>query len=1011
MFDFSDKKNIGKEYKNFVLLSIDDIPDYKAKGVYLRHKTTGLEIYHIIKDDKENLFAFAFRTIAKDNLGCAHIMEHSTLCGSEKYPLKEPFTTLASTSLNTFLNALTYPDKTVYPGASVVKDDYFNMMDVYADAVFFPKLDYETFLQEGHRLEMDENGKLSIQGVVYNEMKGNYSSFQQVTYEEQIYAMFPNSYPSFDSGGDPLEIPNLTYQQFLEFHQKFYNPDNCLLFLYGDIPTSVQIDFLDERFISRIEKKYNCTKTIKNYDSKLPLIKNEIRDLQKLELLKESTLKTAIVPDSGATGNFVSLSWYTGKSNIEKYYLSEVLSGNDSSPLSLALKNSKLGDDISCGNFGQYLEEIFSAGIFGVKKGDEQKVFDLIQKTILEIYEKGIDEKDIDSAVMGIDFNLREENRYFGPPSIQIMEKVAKSWVNGKSCYDQLTPISSFEVVKNKIKSDKNYTKNLIKKYFIDNDVVVKFISEPSPKYFEERNNAEQKLIEKLEKNLDKNKLKKDLDELHKYQQHIETPETTSCIPTTKLSSLTPDVEVPTTELKFVNGSDGSKIPLFVSKEETKGLFYVDLLFPFDRLEPKYFQYVPFLSNVITNLGWNGKRWDECITESSCVMGDVWGRITLGKSSDIKPVQDYISKFDNKDFFNRQWIGISCKALTQMAEKSLALLSEIVTKMSFDDEERFNSLVQELISEKKANFISHGLEYATKRASALKSANSALVEILYGVSQLYTIKNYSKENAKKTLEIFKYIYTECIKAGGIIHITADDDSLNKILPLIEKFVKDAKITKLLPAKKLSLEELKPYIAQVDAIQDISKPQILQFDSQTGYVAVSSDIDTEFLSKKAAAQNVFASWFSMHSLWDKIRTSGGAYGAGLSIDNIGNKAMMWTYRDPTPEKSIKAYLDALEEISKTEIPLEDIEKTIVYCYGDAIVPLSPKDRGSRSFESMIYANPLEFIKIRLEKMFTVTPEDVKKIAEKDYELAKNQNNKVIFCNKNTKCIGNYIKIPL
>ena len=171
MFDFLDSENIGKEYKGFVLCSIDDVPDYKAKGVFLRHKRTGLEVYHVIKDDKENMFAFAFRTVSKDSKGTAHIMEHSTLCGSEKYPLKEPFNTLAATSLNTFLNALTYPDKTVYPGASVVRSDYFNMMDVYADSVFFPKLDYTTFIQEGHRLEMDENGKLSIQGVVYNEMK------------------------------------------------------------------------------------------------------------------------------------------------------------------------------------------------------------------------------------------------------------------------------------------------------------------------------------------------------------------------------------------------------------------------------------------------------------------------------------------------------------------------------------------------------------------------------------------------------------------------------------------------------------------------------------------------------------------------------------------------------------------------------------------------------------------------------------------------------------------------
>lgn len=1009
MFDFLDKNNIGKDYKDFLLISIDDIPDYKAKGIYLRHKKTGLEIYHILKDDKENLFAFCFRTISKDNLGTAHIMEHSTLCGSEKYPLKEPFTTLSSTSLNTFLNALTYPDKTVYPGSSVVHDDYFNMLDVYADAVFFPKLDYATFIQEGHRLEMDENGKLSIQGVVYNEMKGNYSSFHHVVFDEQINAMFPNSYPSFESGGDPLEIPNLTYEQFLNFHQKFYNPDNCLLFLYGDIPTAEQLDFFDERFISRIENKYNCKNEIKNYDSKRPLIKDEIQELKKLNLLEKSSYKKVIAPDSGATGNFVSMNWYTGKVDMEKYYLSEVLFGNDSSPFSLALKTSNLGDDVNCGNFGQFAEEFFSIGLFGVKKDDEQKVYDLIEKTIHKIYEDGICQEDIDSAIMGIDFYLREVNRYFGPPSIQIMEKVLKSWMNGNACNSNLTPISSFEKIKQKIKADKNFTKNLIKKYFIDNKVIVKFVAEPSSKFFEERNKSESELIKNLEKNLDKNQLKKDLDELHQYQQHIETPEETSCIPTTKLSSLNSKIERPVTNLQFIKGFDGSEIPLFISKEETNGIFYLDVLFPFDRLEPKYFQYIPFLSNVITNLGWNNKSWDECISESACVMGDVWGKFTTGKLSDVKEVQDYISKYKDYNFYGRQWLGISCKALTSMAEKTLSLLAEIITTMSFSDENRFGTLIQELISEKKAILVDSGLDYASKRAKCLLGPLQALSEILNGISQLYTVENYAKNSLRESLNIFEYIYKECLKSGGIVHITADEDSLNKILPLLEKFVQNAKITKLLPAKKITLEELKPYISQNDAIEN-KNIQIINYDSQTGYAFVSSPA-SEYLSKESASEIILASWLKSHTLWDKIRTTGGAYGSGVEADSLEKTLSFWSYRDPNPEKSLEVYLESLKEICENDFPKEDIEKTIVSCYGDVIVPVSPKDRGARSFTSMIYGISPDFKQINLNNLFEVTPQDVKNAAKRLYDLSQKQNQKAIFCNKSDKSIGNNIKIPL
>ena len=1010
MFNFLDSNNINQSYKGFTLLSIDDIPDYKSKGVYLRHKRTGLEVYHIIKDDKENLFAFAFRTISKDSLGTAHIMEHSTLCGSEKYPLKEPFSTLVGTSVNTFLNALTYPDKTVYPAASLIRDDYFNMMDVYADAVFFPKLEHVTFIQEGHRLELDENNNLSIQGVVYNEMKGNYSSFAQVAFKDQISAMFPDSFPQYESGGDPLEIPNLTYQAFLDFHQKFYNPDNCLLFLYGDIPTADQLDFLDQRFISRIEKKYNRIKDVENADSKLPVIKKEIKDLQELKLLTKSTEIRTLAPDTGATGNYVTMNWYTGEVNIEKYYLSEVIGGNDSSPLARALKESGLGDEVNCGNFGQFVQEIYSAGLWGVKKGNEKKVYDLIEKTIHEIYEKGIDQKDIDSAIMGIDFSLREENRYWGPVSIQIMEKVLKGWSNGKACPSLLTPITSFEALKKKLKEDKDFTRKLIKKYFIDQKVVVKFVSEASPEYFKQRNKAEENLIKKLEVNLDKAALKKDLEELHAYQQHVETPEETACIPTTKISSLDTKLDLPKIELKTIKASDGSDLSLFVSDEETNGLFYLDVLFPFDRLDAKYLPYLPFFSSTLTNLGWNGKKWDECIAECGCIMGDIWGRITTGFSGDSELSRKFVEKYKDYNFCNRQWIGISCKALSSMAKESLDLFSEIITEMSFDDEKRLSSLIQELKSEKKAGLVSGGRDYALKRARALSSPNQALSEIFWGISQLATVKTYTKQKVSETLKIFKYIYEECLKAGAVLHITADKESLKTILPMLEDFVQKSKLTKLLPGKEYSLEELKPFIYQSDYAEDLSKPQLIKVSSQTGYAAVSSPA-SQYLTKEAAAENVFSAWFNMHTLWDRIRMTGGAYGASFWPDNIEKTGIMTTYRDPSPEKSVQVYLEALKEISQTELPQEEIEKTIVSCYGDAIVPLCPKDRGARAFECFLYGNPVEFKQIRMDYLLKVTSKEVKNAAENLYSAAKKENHQVIFCDKSKKIGGNIIQIPL
>ncbi len=1013
MFNFTDSNNIGKSYKDFVLLSIDDIPDYKAKGLYLRHKITGLEVYHIVKEDKENLFAYAFRTLDKTSRGVAHIMEHSVLCGSEKYPLKEPFITLASTSLNTFLNALTYPDKTVYPGASVVHADYFNMMDVYGDAVFFPKLDHATFIQEGHRLEMDESGKLSIQGVVYNEMKGNYSSFQPIAFGDLIAAMFPDSYPAFESGGDPLHIPELTYQEFLDFHQKFYSPDNCLLFLYGDIPTEEQLDFIDQRFISRLIKKYDCRQggAISEIDtsSSLPLIKKEIRELQTLKFLEKSCSIKTFAPKTGSSGSLVTLNWYSGRANMEKLFLCEALCGNDSSPLARALKDSKLGDEVQFQSFGQFREEFFSAGLWGVKKGSEEKVFSLVEKTLNQLYQTGISKEDIDSAIMGIDFALREVNRYWGPFSIQLMEKALKGWCNGDACVSQLNPITSFEKVKATLRSDPDYTKKLIKKYFLDKDIAIRFVSEPSDKYFKERAEIENCMIERMEKTLDKVQLKKDLDELHEYQQHIETSEETACIPTTKISELDSHIDVPEASLEFVSGADGCEVPLFVSKEETNGIFYVDVLFPFDRLEPKYVQHIPFLADVITNLGWNGKGWDKCTSQSSCVMGDIWGRTLCGFVCNVPQCQAEAEKYKKYNFCGRNWIGLICKALTEKADEAFDMLAEIITKMDFEDEKRLGTLIGELKAEKKNSIVTNGREYAQKRARAAWSPHLAMNEIMWGISQLHTVSGYKKQNAKNILKNFSYMYDECIKSGGIIHITADEESLKKLRPLIEKFAVNAGITKLLPGHQYTIEELSPYVRQFEACNS-EECQLLKVASQTGYAAAITPA-APFLTKEAASEMIFASWLSNHTLWDKIRTTGGAYGASSWTDNIEGQLIMSTYRDPSPVKSIEVYLQSLRELCSSPIPKDEVEKTIVSLYGNAIVPVSPKDRGARSFEGMLYGNPQYFRQIRIDNILEVTEDDVEKACDRIYEASIKKCTKAVFCDKKDIFAGNNIRIPL
>lgn len=1010
MFNFTDSANIGKDYKDFVLLGIDDLPDFKTKAVYLRHKKTGLEVYHILAEDKENLFAFAFRTIAKDSLGAAHIMEHSTLCGSQRFPLKEPFTTLAGQSLNTFLNAMTYPDKTVYPAASLVPSDYFNMMDVYADAVFFPKLDYTTFIQEGHRLEIDDKGKVSIQGVVYNEMKGNYSSFFQIAFSQLVGAMYPDSYPAFDSGGDPIEIPNLTYEQFLDFHQKFYNPDNCLLFLYGDIPTSQQLDFITERFISRIEKKYNCNGVIPNYDSKTPIVKDSVKELMTLKFQPESVDIKDYACDAGSTGSLVTANWYSGEYNCEKAYLSEVLCGNDSSPVSKILKDSGLGDDLVCGNFGQFPTEIFSFGLSGVKKGNEKKVYDLVDKTIHNLYENGINQQDIDSAIMGIDFNLREQKRYGGPYSIRLMEFVLKGWSVGKPCSLRLSPISDFEALKKKIRGDQNFTKELINKYFISNKTQVRFISEPSALYFKEREKIEKEITEKLQQKADLKQLKEEMEALHKEQQRKETPEELACIPHTKISELDAKVEYPEPTLEYLKSNDGGKIPLFINDVKTNGIFYIDVCFPFDCLKPEDFQYITFLADVLTNLGWNNIKWDQCIADSACIMGDTYSGILSGTTCESAGSSKMMEKYKDDNFIGRYWLCISCKALTSYAKPTLDLFSTIITTMDFKDTKRLNMLLNELIADTKSNFASEGRSLSARWARSLCSVNTTMKEILYGISQADTVMKYKKMKPARLLQKFEQIYHQCVGEGSIVHVYADTDSLKEIKPMLQPFVETAKLKELKPAKKLTVEMLKPYVYGYKTCEDKFAQTDIKTDSQTGYGVIVSE-SSSYFTKEISAELVLVNWLNTHALWDKLRTTGGAYGASCTVDGVNGLSVMGTYRDPSPEKSLQVYLETLKELQEMDFTQDEIERTIVTIYGDRICPDSPKAVALDSFERMIYANNAELMQEKLEQLLAVTPEDVKAAAKRLYENTSKLCKKVVFCHKRNKTSGKTLKLPL
>ena len=352
------KLKVGQVYNGFKVISIDELAPFNSDGILFIHEKTGMQVFHLLNADEENLFSFGFRTPCENSMGVAHIMEHSVLCGSKNYPLKDPFKTLANQSVKTFLNAMTFPDKTVYPASSVVEQDYFNLMAVYADAVFFPLLTEQTFLQEGHRYEVNSKGELELQGVVFNEMKGAYSSIESVIEEEIKRGLLPKSSYQYDSGGDPLEIPDLTYEEFIEFHKKHYIPSNCFLFLYGNIESEKQLDFINEKVLREFSGECashgaddhsngadDCARADDNTRTALQEQFDRMTFCENFTQPKEKVVFAPLQTSAGGKSenkDSVILSWNLGEVTnsdlyMKAFLLSEILMGHDGSPFSKAL--------------------------------------------------------------------------------------------------------------------------------------------------------------------------------------------------------------------------------------------------------------------------------------------------------------------------------------------------------------------------------------------------------------------------------------------------------------------------------------------------------------------------------------------------------------------------------------------------------------------------------------------------------------------------------------------------
>ncbi|MDR0637817.1 MAG: insulinase family protein [Spirochaetaceae bacterium] len=918
-----------------------------AYGILARHLRSGAEVFHVLNGDEENLFAFAFATAVGNSTGVAHIVEHTVLCGSERYPMKDAFLVLCQGSLQTYLNAWTFPDKTVYPASSVNEADYFNVMAVYADAVFCPRLEEWTFMQEGHRLEYAENGKLVSNGVVFNEMKGAYSSLDEYMGRWSVKSVLPDTPYAFDSGGDPACIPDLTYQEFREFHKERYNPANCKVFLAGNIPTEKQLAFLDEHYFSRLPS-----------GTAFPPVG---RALPWSERRAFTVPVPGIIEDKAA----VFLSWLCPvKDAVETLalqVLSDILMGHDGSPLSRVLIESGLGEDMaSCSGIEIELREaVFSAGLHGVSQQNalsetDNAIAALIKSTLQRLVADGIAAEDTEGALLSLEFSLREVRRANGPYALVWLRRALRSWMRGGHPKESLLVMPRWNELKERIAADPRYFETLIEKVLLNNPHEALVVMKPEKTFMAKQARVATRKLNKREKAFtdeERQMIRDKAAEMEVKQNTPDSPSLLAKIPHLSVKDLSRSIDRVPREMYDAGGIPALAHPLF-----TNGISYLDFAFPLDVLEPEDYPWLPFFARAVTSIGIPGKDYGEMSSLLARTLGDIHtvlrsGGMVEGTTSGIETPSGVF------DLAGRDWLIFHAKMLDEKIVPSLDLLAPLIKDANFNDTRRLRDLIFEMKTDADSSLAPAGHNYAASRTGMYLSRGRLVAELWHGIAQIQFIHwllNVDIDEVKRKLIAIRE--SLLAKSGLLVNITGEN------IPAVLNAVRD-RFASFGPVQRrgekvVRAEQFYPFFdgASFDGALFSGAMLARHFGSpgkrtevfaspsmQTGFAARSFPA-LPFGAEGHAAEQVLCHRLSTGALWEELRMKGGAYGAFAYTDPLEKVFSFSTYRDPTPAQSLAAFSRILEHEAGQVLDRDTLEKVIIGTYSKIKQPKTNAEKG-------------------------------------------------------------------
>ena len=930
----------------YEILDEHRVEDVQSDGFILRHKKSGARIAILSNNDDNKVFYIGFRTPPEDETGVPHIIEHTTLCGSKKFPVKDPFIELAKGSLNTFLNAMTYPDKTVYPVASCNDQDFKNLMDVYLDAVFNPNITKyeEIFKQEGWHYELTgKDDELKINGVVYNEMKGAYSSPDEVLSSQIYRSLFPDNTYSKDSGGNPEYIPKLTYEAYLDFYHKYYHPSNSYIYLYGDMDVVERLEWLDKEYLSL-------------YDYKK--VNSEINKQPAFDEIKNVEAQYSItMDDSQENKTYLSYNRVVGDTLDEMLYqafdvLDYALVSSPGAPVKQALIDAGIGDDV----YGSYdagiLQPVFSFVAKNANASQADEFENIIENTLKEVVKTGINKEALLAGINSSEFKFREADFGQFPKGLLFGLNCLDSWL-----FDDMKPFIHLECLgtfaKLRKAVDTDYFEKLIQEYLLDNTHGSSVTVKPKRGLGNEREEALAKELSDYKASLSDEEIKKlieDTEHLKKYQEEPSSDEDLR-----KLPMLT-RADMKKNAMPFSNIEDELLDVKVVRHDiESNGIDYISFLFDAGDFAQSELGYLGFFTNALGLVSTEKYSYTDLANATNIYTGG----ISTGTAShpDIKDRNNFVFKFE-----------VKLKVLEKNLDKALELMEQMLLSSDFTDTKRLGELVAQIKARLQANLSSSGHLVAAMRSMSSFSRYALYQDELKGIAFYRSICHIEKELSESPKSVSDKLAAIAKKLFArnrmLISFTGNNEAYGNAKPSLEKVI-------------AGFDKMSAVGNQAEVHFNTAKEAFIDA-SQIQYVAKTGDFICEGYEYTGALR-LLRIILSYDYLWINVRVKGGAYGCMNTFLRSGESYFV-SYRDPNLSDTLDVY-DRIPEYIKSFSPDErDMTKYIIGTFSALDTPMNPEAKGSRSLSAYLEGITYEQIQKERNEILNAQPEDIRRLAD-------------------------------